>query len=101
MEFENELRKEYRAVQYSNSPKIVLFLIKYSGGIIRNEKWAEFVLLVMSIIVLSISAYSLIQIFKPESKINQNPVYQEDILPETLRTLPKEVLDTIPYRYEN
>ena len=99
MEFENESRIIHvRPV--SETPKSISILLKYSGGIIKTEKQAKVVLLSVSVIIFYIGIRIWITNLAPESDINQSPVYQEDLSPELVRTLPKDVLASIPYRNE-
>ena len=44
----------------SGNPKIIQFVIKYSGGLVKDERQAEYVLLVFSILII---IFSLILFF--------------------------------------
>ena len=50
----------YGAVKYyseTNTPKVVKLVMKFSGGMIKNEKQAEYALLVFVILAMAVSFY--------------------------------------------
>lgn len=56
------------------TPKIILWVIKYSGGYIKNEKQASYALLVFAVLAIIISLF----LFFGGS--NKGPLYEEDIM---------------------
>lgn len=44
-------------VRYKNTPKMLEWVIKYSGGLIKNERQANFVLLVFVILSIILTLY--------------------------------------------
>jgi hypothetical protein len=52
--------ESYRAVKFykeTAEPKIVKTVIKYSGGVVKNQKQAEWILLVFVILAIAVSIY--------------------------------------------
>ena len=65
---------------FPDTPKMIQWIIKYSGGLIKNEKQANFVLL--GVVVLSV-VISLVLIFQSGDQ-DQQLMYGEE-LPENLK----------------
>jgi hypothetical protein len=61
MSFSTDAETEsYRAVKFykeTAEPKIVKTVIKYSGGAVKNQKQAEWILLVFVILAIAVSIY--------------------------------------------
>lgn len=73
VEFETDEIDGYQAVKYyreTNTPKIIQLTMKYSGGLIKKERQAEYVLLGFVVVAVIIS---LIIILGSGSKIPPPP----------------------------
>ena len=66
---------------FADTPKMVQWVIKYSGGLVKNEKQANFVLI--SIIALAI-IISLVLIFGSGGTSFDDQYYDESIYEEEL-----------------
>ena len=99
---EFEAKNSTQTAQVPSAPgnpensKMVQFVIKYSGGYIKDQRQAEYVLLGFAIISIIISFFLFFG--GNITQENESPIYQEDLTPTARETLPKEVLDTIPYK---
>jgi len=56
--FEDEQSQRLRSFQ-TTTPKIVGWVIKYSGGLVKDEKQANYVLLGFIVVAIIISAFTL------------------------------------------
>jgi hypothetical protein len=54
---EQQQKKPLLEQQKSETTKMVRFVMKYSGGLIKSEKTAQYVLLIFVVIAMSISVY--------------------------------------------
>jgi type IV secretory pathway component VirB8 len=75
-------------------PMMVALVMK--TGLIKNEKQANFVLVGVAVVFL-VLAVSIIFGMRP---VKKTPTYIEDIPAEIRETLPPEILDSLPSRYE-
>jgi len=66
--FEGEEFQRPRSFQ-TPTPKIVEWVIKYSGGAIRDQKQAEYVLLGFVIVAIGISLFLVFKQIRPQIKI--------------------------------
>ena len=66
--FEGEESQHSARSFNSENPKIVQWVIKYSGGYIKNEKQAQYVLLGLASLFLIISIFLLVNTFVAPSK---------------------------------
>ena len=80
----------------SEVPKIVQLVMKWSGGAIKEQKQAEYILLGVAILAIGIS---LFLIFRGSTGQKEPILYQEDLTPTARATIPEDILKTIPYRY--
>jgi len=82
----------------SDVPKMVQWVMKISGGSIKNEKQAQYVLLGFVVIAIIVS---LVLIFSGGSqKPKIIPQFREDIEPSVRAKLPPGVFETIPSKYD-
>ncbi len=58
------------------TPKLIQWVIKYSGGLIKNEKQAQYAILVVVAVIFIISIFLFASAFKGGAK----PLYEEDIM---------------------
>lgn len=58
------------------TPKIIQWAIKYSGGLIKNEKQAQYAVLAIVAVIFIISIFLFASAFKGGAK----PLYEEDIM---------------------
>ena len=97
---DEEFRQSARSFQ-TPTPKIIEWVIewviKYSGGYVKDEKQASHVLIGFVVLAIIIS---LFLIFSGGSDISNNKsvIYQEDLTPTARATIPEDVLKTIPYK---
>lgn len=57
--FEGE-EQQYSSQSFkSDSPKMIQWVIKYSGGIVKNDKQANFVLIIFVIVMVALSLFVL------------------------------------------
>ncbi len=91
---------DWRAVRYNREPqypKIIQWVIRYSGGIVRDEKQARYVLLGFVAAAIIVSFVLLFGIFSGTPKPTR---YREDIPPEVRRTISPEVWKTLPSKFK-
>ena len=55
--FETDSYKNVKFVEETDIPKMVQLVIKYSGGMIKGQKQAEYVLLGIVVLMLAVSFY--------------------------------------------
>jgi hypothetical protein len=67
VEFENDWSRPNNHYGQRNTSKMIALVIKYSGGIIKDEKQASYVVLIISILVIIVSLFIL---FKGENVPN-------------------------------
>ena len=79
------------------TPKIIQWVIKYSGGLIKDENQANYVLLGFVVLVIFISFFLFLGGGSNISN-NKSVIYQEDLTPTVRATIPEDVLKTIPYK---
>lgn len=70
VEFENQGERPSGYSCQRKTSKIIELTIKYSGGIIKDEKQASYVLAIISVLVIAVSLFT---IFKGESVPNIPP----------------------------
>ena len=83
-----------------NLPKLVQFLVKHSGGLIKNSEQATKFLLYFSVFSLIITGFLLAKSFFGVGGSGEPlpQIYREDLSPDLLRTLTPEQIQRIPYR---
>ncbi len=56
----DQMKKVKETPKKSDYPKIVLFFVKHSGGLIKNEKYAEYIILIIVAlaIIFSLNLFS-------------------------------------------
>lgn len=89
------------AVKYYNetaTPKMIKLVMKLSGGAIKSEKQAEYVLLGFVIVAMGISLFLVFGGGSNGSSNNRSRIYQEDLTPTARETIPEDILKTIPYK---
>ncbi len=79
------------------TPKIIQWIIKYSGGLIRNERQASYVLIGLATTAIIIS---LVLTFGSKTGTPKAVQYREDISDEVRKKLPPGVWETIPLKYK-
>lgn len=73
---------------YPEAPKMIQWVIKYSGGLAKNKKQASYVLIGFIIIMITIALFSF---FNPnnqslrETKYNPDTKYSGENLPDNFR----------------
>ncbi|PIZ85922.1 hypothetical protein CO033_01895 [Candidatus Nomurabacteria bacterium CG_4_9_14_0_2_um_filter_32_10] len=81
------------------TPKMVQWVIKYSGGIIKEQRQAEYLLLGFVVLAIIISLFLFFtNIISQKPKII--PQFREDIEPSVRAKLPPGVFETIPSKYD-
>lgn len=70
IEFEDQYERPSGYYSQRKTPKIIELTIQYSGGIIKDEKQASYVLLIISVLIIVVSLATL---FKGESVPNIPP----------------------------
>ena len=78
IKFETDSYKAVKFYNETNIPKMVQLVMKYSGGAIKEQKQAEYVLFAFAIIVFAISLF----LFFGGS--SGSPAFNKDIPPEVL-----------------
>ncbi len=78
VKFETDSYKAVKFYNETNTPKMVRLVMKYSGGAIKEQKQAEYVLFAFAIIVFIISLYLFF------SKGSKSPTFNENIPAEVL-----------------
>jgi predicted PurR-regulated permease PerM len=91
-----ELQRPARSFN-SENPKIIQWVIKYSGGYIKDEKQANYVLIGF---VAAAVIVSLFLFFGDIGKTKIIPKFREDIEPTVRAKLPPGVFETIPSKYD-
>lgn len=61
VEFENDWSRPNEYYGQRKTSKIIELTIKYSGGIIKNEEQASYVLIIISAIIITVSLFSLLK----------------------------------------
>ena len=84
----------------SEAPTMVQWVMKFSGGYIKSKKQAEYVLLVCSLLILTISFVIIKDTVSISQKPKVIPHFREDIDPAVHAKLPPGVLETIPSKYD-
>jgi len=81
----------------SEASKMAQWIMKISGGKIKEEQQAEYILLGFAIIAIIVSLFLM---FGGNINVVQNeaPIYQEDLTPTARATIPEDILKTIPYK---
>jgi hypothetical protein len=87
-----------KSYQEPETSKMVKLIMKLSGGAIKDERQAEYMLLGFSVLAIIISLF-LFSGGNVNTGKNQHPIYQEDLTPTLRKTLPENILKTIPYKY--
>jgi hypothetical protein len=87
--------KNYQPKEMSKMVKLVM---KLFSRIVKDEKQAEYVLLGFTILAITISLFLFFG-GSINTVQNQHPIYQEDLTPTLRKTLPRDVLNSIPYKY--
>lgn len=100
MEFDIEQRNIHVA-KVEDTSKITQLLMKYFGAVIKSEKQAELFLLAFCVVGIGCIVYLLSTTVFPSQSVEMPPIYQEDLTPEFRSTLSPEVIQSIPYKYEN
>ena len=67
IEFENQYERPSGYYNQKKTSKIIALVIKFSGGIIKDERQASYVLLVASVLIIVVSLFTL---FRGESVPN-------------------------------
>lgn len=93
--FEDEQFQRPRSFQ-TQTPKIVQRVIKYSGGLVKTEKQANYVLIGFVAVAIIVSLFLIFS--GGGSKII--PRFREDIEPKVRIKLPPGVFETIPSKYD-
>lgn len=94
----NPQDKEFQnlnATPTSSKSKMVGWIIKYSGGLIKDETQANYVLLGIAGIFF---IFTVITIINMTSMGPEKTTYKEDIPPEVRAALPPEVYNSLPSR---
>jgi len=96
IKFEGEEFQRPRSFQTS-TPKIVQWVIKYSGGYVKDEQQANYVLIGFVVVAIIIS---LFLIFGLHDKTPKAVQYREDIPLEIRKKLPPGIWETIPSKFK-
>ena len=99
IEFETDSYKAVKFYDQTNAPKIVRLVMKYSGGAIKNETQAYYVLFGFVVVAIGVSLFLFFRggiVQKPQSV----PKFQEDIEPSVRAKLPPGVFETLPSQYD-
>lgn len=83
---------------YAKKTGMIEWVIKYSGGLIKDEKKAQYVLLGFTALIITISLFFISNSRSSSTSNNESPIYQEDLTPTARETIPEDILKTIPYR---
>ena len=93
-----QIQKNPEVLKNSETPRMIELVMKYSGGSVKNEKQAQYVLLGFVVIAIIVS---LVLIFSGGSqKPKIIPQFREDIEPSVRAKLPPGVFETIPSKYD-
>ena len=95
IKFEGE--QQYVRPYYSDTPKIIQLVMKYSGGLVKDEKQANYVLIGFVAVAIIVSLFLLFGLHTKTPKAVQ---YREDIPLEVRRKLPPGVWETIPSKFK-
>ena len=95
--FEGEEFQRTRQSFQTPTPKIVEWVIRYSGGAIKDEKQANYVLIGFVAVAIIVSLFLLFGLHTKTPKAVQ---YREDIPLEVRRKLPPGVWETIPSKFQ-
>jgi len=79
------------------TPKIVRLVIKYSGGLIKDENQANYFLIGFVVVAIIISLFLVFGLYTKTPKAVQ---YREDIPLEIREKLPPGVWETIPSKFK-
>jgi len=90
----------WRAMRYyrePQSPKLIQWVLKYSGGLIKDERQANYVLIGFAVLAIIVS---LVLLFGFHTKTPKAVQYREDIPLEVRKKLPPGVWETIPSKFQ-
>lgn len=89
---------EYRAPRsyYPGTPKIIQWVIKYSGGLVKDERQASYLIFGFVAVAIIITLFLIFGGGGPKTI----PRFREDIEPEVRIKLPPGVFETIPSKYD-
>lgn len=79
----------------SSKSKMVGWIIRYSGGLIKDETQANYVLLAIASIFFILTVLVIMNTFGIGPK---KTTYQEDIPSDIRATMPPEIYDSLPSR---
>lgn len=79
----------------SSKSKMVGWIIKYSGGLVKDETQANYILLGIAGVFFILTIISIINTTDIGPK---KTTYKEDIPPEVRSVMPPEVYDSLPSR---
>lgn len=99
VKFETDSYKAVKFYDETNTPKIVQWVMKISGGAIKEQKQAEYVLFGFVIVALIVSLFLVFWKVVPQ-KPKIIPQFREDIEPGVRAKLPPGVFETIPSKYD-
>ena len=97
--FEEEEFPRSAHVQQNQTPAMTAWVIAHSGGKISTETEANYVLIGIAVIAFTISLLLNFGGAIVHSRTTKPQIYQEDLTPTDRATIPKQVLDSIPYRH--
>ncbi len=92
----NRIESSAGVKEDTEQPKIIGFVMKISGGLIKDQKQANYFLLGFVALAIIIS---LFLIFSRNTGRKEPTLYQEDLTPTARETIPQEILNTIPHKY--
>ena len=95
VKFEGE--QQYARPYYSDTPRIIQLVMKYSGGYIKDEKQANYFLVGFVVVAIMVSLFLL---FGFHTKTPKAVRYREDIPSEVRKKLPPGVWETIPSKFQ-
>ncbi|KKT81973.1 MAG: hypothetical protein A2V96_00460 [Candidatus Yonathbacteria bacterium RBG_16_43_6] len=97
IEFEDQYERPSGYYNQKKTSKIIALIIKFSGGHIKNEQQANYVLIIFAVaaIIISIILFSRLSPTSPKAV-----QFREDIPLELRKNLSPEVLETIPSKFK-
>ncbi|MDO8572464.1 MAG: hypothetical protein Q7S11_01690 [bacterium] len=96
-----QFNQEDRELQNLNNPsaqspsRMIGWVIKYSGGMVKDETQANYILLGIASIFFILTIITIINGMGIGPK---KTVYREDITPEIRAAMPMEIYDSLPTR---
>ncbi|OIO32344.1 MAG: hypothetical protein COZ49_03140 [Candidatus Yonathbacteria bacterium CG_4_10_14_3_um_filter_47_65] len=95
IEFNEESNDMAQPFDVQKTPTLVRWVLK--TGIVKNERQANYVLLMVVAVLFAITAVAYMNILNPSAGVGE-PMYLEDIPQDIRDQLPPEMIQEIPSR---